>query len=145
MLYNDSLTREDEKAVLNQVPSVLYSSPILEMHERISFGGGVVKDTLVMGVSPEYKNVRNLMVLAGRFFDDEDEKAHIKCAVVTMPFAIQMFGSSDEAIGRDFQIQGIPVPHCRHIQGKRGHVRAVGDHRQHHPDSLFGSALIQRH
>lgn len=109
VLYNDSLTRDDERAVLNQVPSVLYSSPILEMHERISFGGGVVKDTLVMGVSPEYKNVRNLIVLAGRFFDDEDEKAHIKCAVVTVPFAIQMFGSSDQAIGHDFQIQGIPI------------------------------------
>src|SRR3954470_8182414 len=76
VLYNDPLTRDDEKAVLAQVPSVLYSSPILEMHERISFGGGVVKDTLVMGVSPQYKNVRNLMVLAGRFFDEEDEDAH---------------------------------------------------------------------
>jgi putative ABC transport system permease protein len=108
VLYNDSLTREDEKAVLAQVPSVLYSSPILEMHERISFGGGIVKDTLVMGVSPEYKDVRNLVVLSGRFFDEEDEQAHIKCAVVTLPFAIQMFGSSDEAIGHDFQILGIP-------------------------------------
>src|SRR4051794_36229093 len=109
VLYNDSLTRDDERAVLAQVPSVLYSSPILEMHERISFGGGVVKDTLVMGVSPQYRDVRNLMVLSGRFFDDEDESAHIKCAVVTVPFAILMFGSSDEAIGRDFQIQGIPI------------------------------------
>jgi putative ABC transport system permease protein len=27
---------------------------------------------------------------------------------VTVPFAIQMFGSSDEAVGRDFQILGIP-------------------------------------
>ena len=107
-LYNDSLTRDDEQAVLNQVPSVLYSSPILEMHETISFGGGVVKDTLVMGVSPQYKDVRNLLVLSGRFFDDQDEAAHIKCAVVTVPFAVQMFGSSDEAIGRDFQILGIP-------------------------------------
>ncbi len=108
MLYNDSLTRDDEKAVRAQVPSVLFSSPILEMHERISFGGGVVKDTLVMGVSPEYRGVRNLMVLSGRFFDQDDENAHIKCAVVTMPFAIQMFGSTDEAIGREFQILGIP-------------------------------------
>jgi putative ABC transport system permease protein len=109
VLYNDSLTLDDEKAVLTQVPSVLYSSPILEMHERISFGGGVVKDTLVMGVNPQYKNVRNLMLLAGRFFDEQDEQAHIKCAVVTVPFAIEMFGSSDEAVGRDFQIQGIPI------------------------------------
>ena len=109
VLYNDSLTRDDEKAVLAQVPSVLYSSPILEMHERISFGGGVVKDTLVMGVSPQYKNVRNLVVLSGRFFDEQDEQAHIKCAVVTVPFAIEMFGSADEAVGRDLQIQGIPI------------------------------------
>ena len=108
VLYNDSLTRDDERAVLAQVPSVLYSSPILEMHERISFGGGIVKDTLVMGVSPQYKDVRNLVVLAGRFFDDADEVAHIKCAVVTVPFAVQMFGSADEAIGREFQILGIP-------------------------------------
>ena len=68
----------------------------------------MVKDTLVMGVSPQYRDVRNLMVLSGRFFDDEDEEAHIKCAVVTVPFAIEMFGSSDEAIGREFQILGIP-------------------------------------
>jgi putative ABC transport system permease protein len=108
MIYNDYLTREDEKAVLSQVPSVLYSSPILETHDRISFGEGVVKDTLVLGVSPQYRDVRNLVVLAGRFMDDEDENAHIKCAVVTVPFAREMFGSSDAAVGRTFQISGIP-------------------------------------
>jgi putative ABC transport system permease protein len=108
VLYNDYLTREDERAVLAQVPSVQYSSPVLETHDRISFGGGVVKDTLVLGVSPQYRNVRNLVLLAGRFFDDQDESAHMMCAVVTVPFARQLFGSSDAAIGRDFSIQGIP-------------------------------------
>ena len=71
-------------------------------------GVGVVKDTLVLGVSPRYYDVRNLIVLAGRFMDDEDEAAHIKCAMVTVPFAREMFGSSDDAIGRTFQISGIP-------------------------------------
>ena len=108
VLYNDYLTREDETAVINRVPSVLYSSPMLEMHDRISFGGGVVKDTLVLGVTPEYKDVRNLIVLSGRFFDDQDETEHIKCAVVTEPFAREMFGSSGEAIGRTFSISRIP-------------------------------------
>jgi putative ABC transport system permease protein len=36
--YNDFLTREDEKTVDAQLPSVMYSSPVLEMHDRISFG-----------------------------------------------------------------------------------------------------------
>jgi putative ABC transport system permease protein len=107
-IYNDYLTREDEKAVDEQVPSILYSSPILEMHDRISFGGGVVKDTLVLGVVPDYQKVRNLLVLNGRFMDEEDENAHIKCAIVTVPFARQMFGSADNAIGQSFQISGIP-------------------------------------
>jgi len=107
-IYNDFLTREDEKAVDSQVPSVMYSSPILEMHDRISFGGGVVKDTLVLGVIPDYQKVRNLIVTSGRFMDEEDESAHIKCAVVTIPFAVQMFGSADAAVGQNFQITGIP-------------------------------------
>jgi putative ABC transport system permease protein len=107
-IYNDYLTRDDERAVETQVPSVMYSSPVLEFHDRISFGGGVVKDTLVLGVEPAYKNVRNLIVTDGRFMDDQDESAHIKCAVVTIPFAKQMFGSADAAVGQNFQISTIP-------------------------------------
>jgi putative ABC transport system permease protein len=107
-VYNDFLTRDDERAVDAQVPSVLYSSPILEQHDRISFGGGVVKDTLVLGVVPDYQKVRNLIVTEGRFLDDEDENAHIKCAVVTIPFATEMFGSADAAVGQSFNIQTIP-------------------------------------
>lgn len=108
VVYNDFLTRDDEKAVLAAVPSVVASSPVLQSHDRISFGGGVVKDTLILGVSPQYRDVRNLIVLSGRFFDEQDENAHIKCAVVTIPFAREMFGSPEEAVGKQFSIQGIP-------------------------------------
>jgi putative ABC transport system permease protein len=108
VLYNDFLTREDEKAVDAQVPGVQYSSPVLGMHVRISFGGGVVKDTLVLGVSPQYQNIRNLLVPVGRFFDDNDDAAHIKCAVVTEQFARERFGSDDAAVGQNFDISGIP-------------------------------------
>jgi putative ABC transport system permease protein len=108
ILYNDSLTREDEKAVLAKLPGVMYSSPVLEMHARILFGGGVVKDTLVLGVSPQYLDIHNLLVPVGRFLDDTDDTAHIKCAVVSEAFAKQRFGSSDAAVGQNFEISGIP-------------------------------------
>jgi len=108
LLYNDYLTRDDEKAVLAQMPGVMYSSPILEMHDRISFGSGVVKDTLILGVSPQYLNIRNLLVPVGRFLDDTDDTAHIKCAVVTEIFAHERYGGSDSAIGQSFEISGIP-------------------------------------
>jgi putative ABC transport system permease protein len=105
---SDFLTRDDEKVVDTQVPAVAASSPMLEMHDRISFGSGVVKDVLVLGVSPQYRTVRNLVVTAGRFFDDEDENTHTKVAVVTEPFAQQMFGSPEAAINQSFQLSGIP-------------------------------------
>jgi len=108
VLYDDYLTRDDEKAVLAQLPGVLYSSPILTMHDRINFGGGVNKDTLVLGVSPQYQQIRNLVVPVGRFFDENDDAAHIKCAVVTELFARDRFGSDDAAVGSNFEISGIP-------------------------------------
>jgi len=106
--YTDNLTRDDEKAVLAQLPDVMYSSPVMDMHDRISFGGGVVKDTLVLGVSPQYQFIHNLLVPAGRFFDETDDTTHQKCAVVSEAFAKERFGSSDSAIGRSFEISGIP-------------------------------------
>jgi putative ABC transport system permease protein len=108
VLYNDYLTREDEKAVDAQLPGVIYSSPILELHTRISFGGGVVKDTLVLGVSPQYRNIRNLLVPYGRFLDEIDDSSHTNCAVVTEPFARERFGSADAAVNKTFEIYGIP-------------------------------------
>jgi putative ABC transport system permease protein len=106
--YNDFLTREDEKAVDQQVPGVMYSSPVLSMHNRISFPGGIQKDTVVLGVTPDYEQIRNLIVTQGRFFDQTDDAAHIKCAVVTEQFAKEQYGSDDLAIGQSFQILGIP-------------------------------------
>jgi len=106
--YNDFLTREDEKAVVARLPGVMYSSPVLTMHDRINFGGGVMKDTLVLGVSPQYMNIRNLLVPVGRFMDDTDDSAHLKCAVVTELFAKERYGSSDAAVGQSFEISGIP-------------------------------------
>jgi putative ABC transport system permease protein len=106
--YNDYLTRDDEKAVDQQLPGVMYSSPVLAMHDSISFGGGVVKDTLVLGVDPDYQKIRNLIVTVGRFFDQNDDSAHLHCAVVTQLFARERYGSDDEAVGQTFEIQGIP-------------------------------------
>jgi len=107
-VYNDSLTRDDEKAVLERLPGVMYSSPVMETHARINFGSGIVKDTLVLGVSPQYLKIHNLLVPVGRFLDETDDAAHIKCAVVSELFARARFGSSDAAVGQSFEISGIP-------------------------------------
>jgi putative ABC transport system permease protein len=104
----DYMTREDRQAVIDQVPGITYSSPMLDLHERISVGGGITQETMILGVSPEYKEVRGLLVLAGRFFDDQDASSHAKVAVLVKPLAIQLFGSPQAAIDQTVSVKGIP-------------------------------------
>lgn len=103
----DFLRFEDERAIDEQVPAIQASSVVLEMHQNIS-SSGLVSQVLVLGVEPEYRQVRNLDVLNGRFFDEEDETTHTQVADITEPFARAMFGSASQAIGRTFEIAGIP-------------------------------------
>jgi putative ABC transport system permease protein len=104
----DFMTREDEAAVKEQVPGIVASSPMLEDHDNVSMGGGIVKNTMILGVSPQYRIVRNLAVVAGRFFDDQDATTHAKVAVMVEPFARELFGSDSAAVGRAISIHGIP-------------------------------------
>ena len=104
----DQMTIDDMNAVVNQVPNVVASSPMLEMHDRISMGSGITKDAMFLGVSPEYKEIRNLKVLAGRFFDDQDEMTHAKVAVLIAPLAEALYGSYGAAIGQSMSVRGIP-------------------------------------
>lgn len=104
----DFLTVEDMKAVQAQVPGIQAASPMLELHDRISVGNGKERDILVLGVSPQYVSVRNLQVLAGRFFDDDDAMARAKVALVTQQFAQTVYGSVASAVGKEFKISGLP-------------------------------------
>jgi len=71
-------------------------------------GNGVQKQTMILGVSPQYKDVRNLILLNGRFFDDQDAMTHAKVAVVTQSLARALFNNDSEAVGKSFSLSGIP-------------------------------------
>lgn len=104
----DNMTHEDLDAVLGQVPGIVASSPMLEDHAMISMGSGLTKDTMLLGVSPQYKEVRNLRIVSGRFFDVQDAQLHTKVAVLVTPLATALFGSPADAVGQSITIRGIP-------------------------------------
>ena len=66
---------------------------MVEIHDRISVGGGKERDILVLGVSTQYSSVRNLEILAGRFFDEEDSMSRAHVAAVTQQFAQRVYQS----------------------------------------------------
>jgi putative ABC transport system permease protein len=81
---------------------------MVQLNDRIAVGNGKERDILVLGVSPEYAVVRNLLVLAGRFFDQDDTSARNKVALITDKFAVKMFGSPDGAVGQTIKLNGLP-------------------------------------
>jgi putative ABC transport system permease protein len=103
----DYFTLDDMEAVENQVPGIVASSPMLVSHGTVSVNG-VNKATQLLGVDPQYKIVRGLVVVAGRFFDNQDTLAHEKVADIVEKYAIALYGSADAAIGETITIKGIP-------------------------------------
>jgi putative ABC transport system permease protein len=104
----DPLTIDDMKAALQQVPGIVAASPVVSLGERIPVGGGRERDISVLGVFPDYRLVRNLVVVTGRFFDEQDEQQHNKVAVITQKMAQELFGTPEEAIGRTIKLSGLP-------------------------------------
>jgi putative ABC transport system permease protein len=104
----DNMTLEDMKTVDQEVPGIVASSPMLEYHDSISIGNGVRKDIMMLGVSPQYRQVRNLQIKAGRFFDDEDDRTHAHVTDIVGPMAVQLYGSYQAAVGQVISIHGIP-------------------------------------
>ena len=87
----DNLTIDDVEAVRSQVPGVVKE-----------------REVQILGVYPEYLQVRNLVVLSGRFFDAEDSQAHNKVGLITEKMAQEVYGSTQAAIGKVIKLTGLP-------------------------------------
>jgi len=104
----DLLTIDDLHAVLEQVPGIAAASPVVPLDDRIPIGGGKERDLRTLGVFPDYTNVRNLVILSGRFFDAQDEQARNKVGVMQQKLATQIYGSVENAVGKVVKVGGLP-------------------------------------
>ena len=105
---SDFLTLDDLSAVRSASPASATPLRMIEYHDHVVVPGGKERDIMVLGVGWGYLFVRNLQVLAGRFFDDSDIQARNKVGVITQKLAITMYGSEDAAIGKEIKLAGLP-------------------------------------
>jgi putative ABC transport system permease protein len=104
----DPLTVEDMQAADEQVSEIVGASPVVSLSERVPVGEGKERDIQILGVYPQYRNVRNLVVASGRFFDQQDEQSHTKAGLVTEKWAQEIYGSPQAAVGRTIKLSGLP-------------------------------------
>src|SRR5215469_7551886 len=104
----DPLTVDDMKVVQEQISGIVAASPIAMLEERIPVGEGKERDIQILGVYPEYRGVRNLVIASGRFFDAQDQQSHTKVGLVTDKWAQEVYGSAEAAIGKIIKLSGLP-------------------------------------
>ena len=104
----DPLTIDDVTAARQAVPGIVAASPVVPLAERIPVGNGKERDIQVLGVYPEYSTVRNLVVVSGRLFDQEDEQQHNKVGVITQKLAEEVYRTPDDAVGQVIKLSGLP-------------------------------------
>ncbi len=103
----DPLTISDLRAVQEQVPGIVNASPVVPLDDRVSVNGKE-RDIRLLGVYPQYRWVRNLIVVTGRFFDEQDSTARNKVGIITTKLAEDLYGSPDAAIGEVLKFSSLP-------------------------------------
>src|SRR5206468_5964588 len=70
----DELTIDDMKVAQEEISGIVAASPIVMLAERVPNGEGKERDIQILGVHPEYRRVRNLVIASGRLFDRQDQQ-----------------------------------------------------------------------
>jgi putative ABC transport system permease protein len=108
----EELSFEDVDAFRARVPHVAAMAPVLDGNELLSIHGQPQSIT-VLGVTPTYATVRNLVTLSGRFLTEAEETGGAKVCVISRELAIKLFGGvavGDEWLrifGLRFRIIGV--------------------------------------
>ncbi len=103
---SDFLTLNDLEAVQQQVPNLKAAAALIINYDRMMVEGRE-RDISVLGTNPDYRIVRNLTLLSGRFFDEEDLRLRNKVCLLTGPLAQKLFGGKQHALEQRIKIHGL--------------------------------------
>ncbi len=79
---------------------------VMTNYDRMLIGGRE-QDIAVLGSDDQYKTVRNLVILAGRFMDSNDVAMRNKVAMLTEELARRLYGNQQAAIGQILKLHGL--------------------------------------
>ncbi|HWP83628.1 MAG TPA: ABC transporter permease [Terriglobia bacterium] len=109
---SDFLTLADLRAVKESVPHLRAVAAVIEGQAPLVLEGRQ-REVRLIGTDPDFRIIRNLKVLAGRFFDQDDDRRRNKVGLVTEALAAVLFpngwveGQKIKVRGLEFTIIGI--------------------------------------
>lgn len=99
-----TLTLDDAAAIQRHSPLVTAYSPELSRNAQVKYLNKNV-NTSVVGAKTAWPSVRNFVLMEGRFFNGEEEKARAKVAVLGTTPAEELF-ENQSPVGRTIKING---------------------------------------
>jgi len=101
-----SLTYDDAKAIMTDlsITTVKHVSPEYSTRSQV-IAGATNTNTTIVGVTPQYKEVRNVSVISGSFINEEQITSLAKVAVLGPTVADDLFQGSNP-VGMSIRING---------------------------------------
>ena len=96
------LTLADKTALKETIPGVVAAAGITDMPMTVVVEGRARPVSLI-GVTDGYQQIRRLVILRGRYFDEGDMETHGKVCLITQDLALRVFGV-DNPIGRTIRM-----------------------------------------
>ena len=107
----EELTFDDVDAFRARVTNTAAMAPVLNGNESVSIRG-IPQTITVLGVTPAYEQVRNLVVTSGRFLTENEDSGAAKVCVISKELALKLYGTTEvngqwlRLFGLRFQILG---------------------------------------
>jgi putative ABC transport system permease protein len=99
---SDEITQEDMSAVSREVSNVVEVAGTREVQMSV-VAGAVERPVTLVAVTEGFQKIRNLLVLAGRYFDADDFQSRGKVCLVTDELARVVFAGMDP-IGQPIRV-----------------------------------------
>jgi putative ABC transport system permease protein len=102
----EELTFEDVNAFRQRIAGVEAMAPVLNGNEVITVHG-LPQTITVLGVTPEYARVRNLVVMSERFVSQVEESTAAKVCVISKELALKLYGTVEVADNASLRLFGL--------------------------------------
>lgn len=100
-------TRSDIAVIKRLVPEVKYLAPMKYDQAEVRGLWGK-KTTRIIGTTTDYQHIRNVHILRGRFFNEEDDAVGRRVVVLDEMLADELFGE-ENSLGQRVILQGNPA------------------------------------
>jgi putative ABC transport system permease protein len=113
VLNRKQITLEDAEAIAG-LPLVQAVSPVFRWFRpsqsatafTVRYRDRIAKNTIIEGVTPDYQQVFNLQLAAGRWFNDADDRHRANVAILGHDVMETIFSVNVDPLGKEVELEG---------------------------------------